>query len=119
MPSRSAAARSMKLAGAGAEEDDVLQASAAAERAFREVGGIVDAGVVALEQPGMSASATGPMLTATGMSAARCTRFQSRSMSGVESIKSVFGIAWFWPHLKVFHHRRKKAKAGSDPSPIP
>ena len=48
----------------------------------------------------MSASATGPMLTATGMSAAPCTRFQSRSMSGVELMKSVFGIAWSWAHLK-------------------
>ena len=40
---------------------------------------------------GTSFSSTGPMLTATAMSFGPCTRFQTRSMSGVESMNSVLG----------------------------
>ena len=41
-----------EAAGAGAQEHDMLEAGAARERRLGEVGRVVDAGVVALEEPG-------------------------------------------------------------------
>src|SRR5471032_1502917 len=61
------------------------------------------ASLITVSQPatlaGTSASLTGPMFTTTAMSAAPWTLFQTRSMSGVESMKSVLGIVQRAPDL--------------------